>query len=130
MTRKLDAEIERTLSERAQYFTPRWFGRLFRARLSLADTFWVGMFGPLMVGLPLMFVIASASKFIVPSIGVTTLSAEGLILALYWLLVTRAVIVCALRSPQSGGWRWAAIVVATLMTLSVGLTSLLDLVRV
>lgn len=120
MDPKLQDEIDRTLKERAQYFTPRWFGRLFRAKLSLGDTFWTGMFGILLVIVPVMVVISMLSKQIDIRAGMPVFSALSLLLAFYWAGVTAAVIAVARRSPQAGGWRWAAVAFAVLLTLGAG----------
>ncbi|MFC2968970.1 hypothetical protein [Acidimangrovimonas pyrenivorans] len=118
MDRDLEHEIEQTLRERAQYFSARWFGRLFRAELSLADTFWVGMYGVLLVIVPGMFALSFAVKIFAPAAGVTVFSALALVLALYWAAATRAVILTARRAPEAaGGWRRAAVVFAVLSTL-------------
>ena len=115
---RLDDEIRHTLEERAQYFSVRWFGRLFRAQLSLADTFWTGMFGVLLVLVPLMFALAFLAKAVISTAGIPVLSALSLLLGLYWAVVTRSVIVVSRRTPDEiDGWRGAARVFAVLMTL-------------
>ncbi len=104
--------LERTREERAQYFTPRWFARLFTARLSLPDTFWIGLFGPLLVAVPVMVAFAMLSKGADPAAGTPVFSGLTAVLGLYWAAVSRSVVITARRAPQAGGWRWAAAVVA------------------
>ncbi|WP_102225564.1 hypothetical protein [Acidimangrovimonas sediminis] len=118
MDPRLAQEIDRTLAERGRYFTPRWFARLFRGRLSLADSFWTGMFGPLLVVVPAMVLLAMLSKGVDPAAGLPVFSALLVVVGLYWAAVTRAVVMAAWRSPQAGGWRWTAVAVALLLTLA------------
>ena len=117
MDQKLRDEIDRTLEDRARHFTPRWFARLLRGDLSLADTFWTGMFGPLLVLVPVMVLIAMLSKGVDPAAAMPVFSALLAGVGIYWAAVTRAVIVTAWASPGAGGWRWAAIAFAVVMTL-------------
>ena len=117
MDRELHDEIEKTLRERAQYFSLRWFERLFRARLSLADTFWVGLFGVLIVAVPALFAAAFAVKVVAPVLALKVFSVLTVALGFYWAAVTRAVVICARSAPQAGGWRWAAVVTGVLCTL-------------
>lgn len=118
MDPKLQREIDETLKDRAQYFTPRWFGRLFRGQLSLADSFWTGMFGPLLVVVPAMVFISILSKGVDTGAGMPVFSALLVVLGVYWGMVTVAVTSAARREPQAGGWRWAAVVFAFLLTLA------------
>ncbi|GHE03365.1 hypothetical protein U879_19780 [Defluviimonas sp. 20V17] len=107
--------LERTRKERAQYFTPRWFARLFAARLNLPDTFWLGLLGPLLVAVPVMVVLAMLSKGADPAASMPVFSGLTAVLGLYWALVSRSVLIVARRAPQAGGWRWAAVVTSVAM---------------
>lgn len=115
----MDPEFRRTLEriqqERAQYFTPRWFGRLLAAKLSLPDSFWIGLFGPLLAVVPVTMVLATLAMWVDPAAGRPVLSGLTALLGLYWGLVARAVLIAARRSPQAGGWRWAAVIVAMIL---------------
>ena len=110
-------ELDRTLKERAQYFTLRWFSRLFRGALSLADSFWIGLFGPLIVAVPAMVMIAMLSKGVDARAGMPVFAGLTLLLGLYWAAVVRGVLIAARRTPHAGGWRWAAVAIAALLAV-------------
>lgn len=86
--------------ERAQIFTPRWFGDLLTARLGFGDTFWLGHFGVLLFVMPAAVLVggllyAEAEAALMPFLRIVT----G-IYGLWVLAVLRAMVLRAGR----GGW--------------------------
>ncbi|WP_425098538.1 hypothetical protein [Tropicibacter sp. S64] len=100
-------DLHRIAAERAAMFRPAWFGRLFGAKLPLGETFWAGHVGLQLVLMPFWLGLIVVLPQIAPSL------ANGSIFVFFALsgaisaLVSRAVVVIALRG-QGGPWRWPA----------------------
>lgn len=107
-------------SDRARYFTPRWFSDLLSARLSLGDTFWIGNYGTGLLFVPVTIILLLLSQML-PISRETQDTLFHLWLAglcIFATLLLVAVTRVAIRTPSVGGWRWAAILVTMLNLLS------------
>ncbi|MFI0396318.1 hypothetical protein [Paracoccus jiaweipingae] len=107
-------------SDRARYFTPRWFAELLSARLSLGDTFWIGNFGTALLIVPVTIILLLLPQMVaIPPRAQTALLGLWLaVLCGFALFLLVAVTRVALRTPSVGGWRWAAVGVTALNTLA------------
>ena len=106
------------MAEKKQsYFTPRWFARLFMARLSFGDTFYAGMFGSGLIFVPVGFVIAAIVVVPAPEVMPALTLWMTVFYAAYFSALFPAVLLTGLKSAQSGGWRWAGIGVALAATV-------------
>jgi hypothetical protein len=118
----LDKAIRQTLEARHAYFTPAWFLRLLGGRLGLGDTFWIGNFGVLLIFVPGFFAIfsillmAGANPSVIPIVG----GLWCLGMAVFYALLTRAVFVAAIRSPQADPWRWIGVAVTAANAVGLG----------
>lgn len=97
-----------------KFFTPAWFKALFRGEHSLGDTFWGGVFGVQLVFIPLWVAAEFFIQITVPTLEPTVFLISNVIFLIYSLLLTRAVLIVARKSPKSGGWRWAAVIYCAL----------------
>ncbi|MCO6186553.1 hypothetical protein [Rhizobium sp. L1K21] len=118
-------ELTKSLDERKQYFTPRWFGQLLSARLSLGDTFWIGNFGILLFVVPALVI----APILLHAVGIGE-QVSGIILglllaafAVYLFALLRAVFITAGQTPDAGVWRWVGVFITLLSALSVALLS-------
>jgi len=95
---------------KAQYFTPKWFAALFRAKYSLGDTFWAGAIGAQLLFAPFWFVIVMFVVVLAPAMMNAFIIVVSSFYTLYYLMLSPVVIVTAMRDRTSGGWRWVAVV--------------------
>lgn len=98
--------------DRQKVFRPAWFRDLLGARLGLGDTFWIGNIGVGLVFVPLFFVISLVAQSLADApVAAVLFPVFASFMALYHLLLTRAVFLCARRTPVVGGWRWVGVAV-------------------
>ncbi len=96
--------------QRPAFFTPSWFGALFRGEHSLGDTFWGGAFGVQLIFVPVWAAAEFLIQVILPTLEPTIFMISMAIFLAYSLLLTRSVFIVARKSPAAGGWRWAAVI--------------------
>lgn len=110
---------DQTIEARKDYFHPAWFAALLKGELGLGDTFWIGNYGVGLVFMPIIVLVLMFGPMVLPATLATWLGQLLLAaLALYFLLLTRAVWTVARRTPESGGWRWVGVVLTALQVLS------------
>ena len=108
-----DVDITTIEAERKRHFTPGWFADLLSARLTLGETFWMGMLGVTLVFTPALFVLGYIpSKLLAPPLGDLGFTVLLAIATVYFAVLTIAIFRTARRTPQVGGWRWLGVVIA------------------
>lgn len=110
-------------AERKRHFTPGWFADLLSARLTLGETFWMGMLGVTLVFTPALFVLGYIpSKLLEPPLGDLGFTGLLVIAALYFAVLSVAVLRTARRTPQVGVWRWFGVAIILANTAALAFT--------
>ncbi|MBD3804446.1 hypothetical protein BMG00_10955 [Thioclava marina] len=99
------SELDAIQAERAKFFTPRWFGDLFAGRLSPGDTFWVGNYGPAMVVVPALVLIALFTAMASPGHLGPLFGGTAILAGLYRIAVLIGLFRSVARTPGPKGWR-------------------------
>lgn len=99
-----------TPPESSRIFRPDWFRDLLAGRLSLGETFWAGNYGTALIHQPLVaFLTVLPVPRIIPA-------AVLIVLVIYQILLTRAMVLAQPKVPTPIGWK----IVGTLVTLGFG----------
>ena len=108
-----EIDLATIAAARRRYFTPRWFGDLLAARLSLGDTFWIGTYGTALIFIPIGFVLLVLTMIFLPPEQVANMLSIWLaFIAVFYVVLLTAVFRTALRTPQVGAWRWVGVFIA------------------
>ena len=99
------------------FFTVAWLRQLWAGQFSFGDTFFVGLFGPAFVFIPVGVVIAGFLAAAVPGTMETAIAAMAVMYALYFSATLPAVFKTGLVANDIGGWRWFGIFLAVASTL-------------
>lgn len=106
--------------QRPSFFTPSWFGALFRGEHSLGDTFWGGAFGVQLIFVPLWAAAEFLIQITLPDLEPTIFATSMAVFLAYALVLTRGVFIVARRSQSAGGWRWSAVVYCLIFVVILG----------
>ncbi|NOR64199.1 MAG: hypothetical protein GQ535_17155 [Rhodobacteraceae bacterium] len=95
-----------------------WLKQLWAGRFSFGDTFFVGMFGPAFVFIPVGVVIAGFLAAVAPGTMGVAIAGMTVLYALYFSATLPAVFKTGLVANDIGGWRWFGILLAVASTLA------------
>ncbi|KFE34155.1 hypothetical protein [Thioclava atlantica] len=97
-------EFDAIQAERAKFFTPRWFADLFAGRLSPGDTFWAGNYGPAMLVVPLLVLIALFTAKIAPGHLGPLFGGTAILAGIYRIAVLSGLFRSVRRASGPKGW--------------------------
>ncbi|WP_417807406.1 hypothetical protein [Thioclava sp.] len=103
------SELNAIHAERTKFFTPQWFGDLFSGRLSPGDTFWIGNYGPALIVVPLLVIVALFTAMAMPGHLEPLFGSVALAVGLYRLVVLSGLVRSVLRTPGPKVWRWIGV---------------------
>ena len=98
--------------------SPRWLKALWAGRFSFGDTFFVGMFGPAFVFVPVGVVVAGFLAVVAADLMMPAILLMTVIYALYFSATLPVVVKTGLAAKSVGGWRWFGIFLAVVATIS------------
>ena len=101
-----------------RFFSALWLRQLWAGQFSFGDTFFVGMFGPAFVFVPVGVVIVGFLAAAVPGTMETAIAAMAVLYALYFSATLPAVFKTGLAAKDVGGWRWFGIFLAVASTVA------------
>lgn len=103
-------ELEAIFEERAKFFTPKWFGDLLAGRLAPGDTFWAGNYGPALVVVPLIVILALFTALISPGHLGGFFGSFAVAAGIYRIAVLVGLIRSVWRAEAGPTfWRWAGV---------------------
>ena len=100
------SELDAIHAERAKFFTPTWFGDLFAGRLPPGDTFWIGNYGPALIVVPLLVIVALFTAMSAPGHLGALFGIVALVVGLYRLVILSGLLRSVRRTPGPKAWRW------------------------
>ena len=100
-----------------RFMSPRWLKALWAGRFSFGDTFFVGMFGPAFVFVPVGVVIAGFLAVVAPDTMMPAIVGMTVIYALYFTTTLPAVVKTGMAAKDVGGWRWFGILLGVVATV-------------
>ena len=98
------------------FFSAGWLRQLWAGQFSFGDTFFVGMFGPAFVFVPVGVVVAGFLAAAVPGRMEAAIAVMTVLYALYFSATLPAVIKTGIAAKSVGGWRWFGILLAVAAT--------------
>jgi len=103
------SELDAIHAERTKFFTRQWFGDLFSGRLSPGDTFWAGNYGPALIVVPLLVIVALFTAMAVPGRLGPLFGSVALGAGIYRLLVLTGLVRSIARVSGPKVWRWIGV---------------------
>ncbi|MBN2741977.1 MAG: hypothetical protein JXR35_13855 [Rhodobacteraceae bacterium] len=103
------SELDAIHAERTKFFTPQWFGDLFSGRLSPGDTFWIGNYGPALIVVPLLVIVALFTAMAVPGHLGPLFGSFAIGAGIYRVLVLAGLVRSVIRTSGPKVWRWIGV---------------------
>lgn len=124
MNNLTQAELAAIRAARDRQYSRDWFAELIGGRLGPGETFWMGWLGVVLIAIPSLLLgyllLGGLNRTVATLFAVAVLAG----LALYRLVLLRALWRSLRRQPRVCGWGWAGLVLTALDVLGLALASL------